>query len=88
MKHQILGQIPLDQGKKSFRIMLIPENESERLAIDNVHNHEASEQEFSLVNDYLTFCLGNNYSVYDSSKMSKGVYSLKAQSNSHSGFGR
>ena len=64
MKHSIISRQNIDSNNSLVKVLLYPENQTERDAIKNVENLSASETQRQMVENYLNFGLGlGDYSV-------------------------
>ena len=78
MKHIIINKQQMESHNWIITVKLIPENEMEIKAIQNIELVEATDSERKLVENFLHFNLGlGNYSVVDLISQDKTVFILK-----------
>ncbi|MDP2303661.1 MAG: hypothetical protein Q8N03_14680 [Ignavibacteria bacterium] len=78
MKHKIISKEHKINHENLITVQLLPENEMETKAIQNVEKAEATKNEKELVDNYLNFSLRlGNYSIIELVNQKKNVFVLK-----------
>jgi hypothetical protein len=78
MKHKIINKEHILNRENLITVQLIPENEMEAKAIQNVEKAESNNDEKELVDNYLHFSLGlGNYSIIELINQKKSIFVLK-----------
>jgi hypothetical protein len=78
MKHEFIGnQVSIGTSLWEIKIKLIPANEAEAKAIQNVEIGKASEAESELINNYLLFSI-SGWSVLSFKNQNRAIFKLRA----------
>jgi hypothetical protein len=78
MKHTIIKNQRLDSHHSMVTVNLKPDSDAEKIAIKNLQNLTATQDERDLVENYLHFNLGlGNYSVVESLNQTDNLFVLK-----------
>ncbi len=81
MNHRIVNKISLGSSQFNIQIELIPSNDREAQIIQKVESISASEEEKQLIDDYLSFCLGDKYSVVKFNWQKGKIFEMKIFKN-------
>lgn len=77
MKHKILDKKKVSLHEWNFTIELTPENETERNAILHTETTTATEEERSLIDNYLAWCAGQTFTVVRLIRQKKNIFVVR-----------
>jgi len=81
MKHRIISEDNIGSHQFNIQIELIPNNDEEVQIIKKVESISASDEERQLIDNYLSFCLGERYSIVNLNWQKGNRFEIKAFKN-------